>query len=654
MLDPSPPPAKQGRLMDSREGQDSDGAPTPSSVRPIPTKRRRVTISGTPHPLNTDLRLPPTDQTSSTPISPAVIGFTIMRDDPTAMEQVRSTLTVKQKQQALIEQRRGSVAGTASTPSQGHMSGNNSAATPSSGNPMIVLSDDRLPPKPPPTARTARRSPNAASGGSNPRRGLTVSSGPQSAQPPSPSPIIVPSQAPPGQHTSHSLPTPPISFARRRAGQLGPGKKKPADIVISPREFHTAEQFAPAIHSAPPISHGQFASGRPPMSLPRLPSVMNAGESMRRVSTAQVPPTPTRFSMLGNVSGPSKSASGHLAPPAAVGISRRSPPASIPISNTLVPPTPSTLHNPEYSGDKSAFLSPFELFYDALNDSKQMKNWLGEQLHRSNALLQTLTQQQERMDEIVEAAVERKMGRYREEVMGLHRRVEELEDALRTARDDNVNRQLDAVGIAKVKSRGLMRNNGIPQSPVVPEGYAAAYTFPPVEPYRRRPSPSWRQEREKEQESQARESESRSPAPFDVHRRMSISAIRLDPPRQPTEPSSTSSPSSPSRPHVPQSPSHHSHHPPSHAHAKKSSSHMSTTSIRTANTNSIADRPPTLLRQHSHGRSSYKTPHSNPSEPSASPRSAEAGPSPKVGNSRRNSITQPSPGSPPGSAMDVR
>ena len=46
---------------------------------------------------------------SSTPISPVVMGFTIQRDDPTAIEQVRAMLSVKQKQKALIESRRGSV-----------------------------------------------------------------------------------------------------------------------------------------------------------------------------------------------------------------------------------------------------------------------------------------------------------------------------------------------------------------------------------------------------------------------------------------------------------------------------------------------------------------------------------------------------------------
>ena len=46
---------------------------------------------------------------SSTPISTVVMGFTIQRDDLTAIEQVRAMLSVKQKQKALNESQRGSV-----------------------------------------------------------------------------------------------------------------------------------------------------------------------------------------------------------------------------------------------------------------------------------------------------------------------------------------------------------------------------------------------------------------------------------------------------------------------------------------------------------------------------------------------------------------
>ena len=92
-----------------------------STLNP-PFKRRRVTISGVS--LNTSI-LPSADGSlirtptstlnplvhagSSTPISPVAMGFTIQRDEPTAIEQVRAMLSIKQKQKALNESQRGSV-----------------------------------------------------------------------------------------------------------------------------------------------------------------------------------------------------------------------------------------------------------------------------------------------------------------------------------------------------------------------------------------------------------------------------------------------------------------------------------------------------------------------------------------------------------------
>jgi hypothetical protein len=516
MLEPSlPPPARAVVLPDT------GGAPPPSSLRPSPSKKRRVTISGAPHPLNTDVRVP-LDQTNSTPISPVVMGFTIKRDNPSAIEQVRSMITVKQKQKALIEQRRGSVAGILSP----------SVTTSNPIPPAPAEERSMASTKTTPSSRPLRRSPNT---GTNARR-LTnnPSQSKPAPRPTSPSPVVVPSVVPSQQSApssaqptnAHSLPPPPISFARRRAGLLGSGLKKPADILISPREAHTREQFQPAIQSAPPVPHaGQSAyySGRfPMMALPRLPSVMGGGDNVRRIAS-NVPPTPTRLAMQRN-------AQNSVTPQPITG---RSPPAaSVPIASTLVPPTPSSLHHPGYSGDKSAFLAPFEVFYDALNDSKQMKNWLGEQLQRSNTLMQTLTQQQEKLNEVVESMVEKKVSGMRSEMMGLHRRVEELEDALRIATSGR-RHSTDVTGGAKPQGKTPYRN-GIIAGPMASE----TYTFPPApssiessrpraNSIRRQSSPGWGQERERQI---APGSENGSPAPFDSMR-TSVSSSRLDPPR---------------------------------------------------------------------------------------------------------------------------
>lgn len=539
--------------------------PQPSLLGP-PSKKRRVTVSGG-HALglNTDVRAPSLDPSSTTPISPAVMGFTIGRDDPAAIEQVRSMLTVKQRQKALIEQRRGSVAGGV------HIHPNNGLSNeqrrgsvagiltvPPSGNSprapgrLSLAStanspDDRAMPKPITSVRSMRRSPNIGTIASTSRRignptpaASSQSNGAHPTSPipapaapvPAPTPAPPPAPAPPTSSqqtpiqpaqlpTNHHLPPPPISFARRRAGQFGPGKNKPADIVISPREAQTPDQLAPSIQSAPPVPHASIS--RFPMTLPRLPSAMGDSQKTQRVTSGRVPPTPTRLTMQ---HGPSTTAAG---------LTGRSPPSpSVPISSTLIPPTPTSFHRPGYVGEKSAFLAPFEMFYDSLNDSKQLKTWLAEQVQKSNALMQSLQHQQEKMDEIVERAVEKKMGRFRDEINGLHQKVEELEGALRFARVDEGRRpSIDAFG-GKGRGKFMVRNGlSAPEPPI-------AYTFPPVEPpkpefLRRLSSPGWAHESDRESRGP-----DRSP--------LSVSSSRHEPSRsQPIEQTQSRGPQSQSR-----------------------------------------------------------------------------------------------------------
>ncbi|KAF8208843.1 hypothetical protein K438DRAFT_1961398 [Mycena galopus ATCC 62051] len=576
MLDDSPMPQQRMLL-------DQTGAPPPSSIQPSAAKKRRVTVSG-PLALNTDVRSQ-TDQ-----LSPVVsVGFNL--DNPSAIEQVRSMITVKQKQKALIEQRRGSVVSspiiTAPPPS--------------------LLTEERVAPAKPTAGGRQRRSPNS---GSNARRPANGAQG----RPPSPPPVAQPTSA------QNSLPPPPISFARRRAEQLG-GKRKPADIIISPREAHTQEQFQPAIQSAPPIpqggGQGSFYSGRFPMTLPRLPSVMGGGDTARRVP-GHVPPTPTRLSMQRNNSATTVPSLAHPAPGP---VGARSPPAaSVAIASTLVPPTPMSLHHPGYSGDKSAFLAPFEVFYDALNDSKQLKNWLGEQLQRSNTLIQNLTQQQEKLNETVESMVERKLAPMRAEITGLYRRVDELEDALRLATG---RRQSVDSGSLKAKGKQPLRNGNVLAS--------ETYTFPPrPQPDRprgepsRRPSPGWSQDRDTQS---TLESENGSPAPFDA-RRLSLSATRLDPPRPTFESSSQRS----SLHNVHSPPQGFRDREPLHPHSSPSSHHAK---IMNSHPVSHPAERPTLPRQsssHTHG---------------AAERERE---SPQH-DSRRNSIAMSSPDAPDESSM---
>lgn len=552
MLEATPPPAVvQSRLMQPRPSIDTSTAPPPGFLGP-PSKKRRVTISGGPHPLNTDVGALSMDPSNSTPISPAVMGFTIGRDDPAAIEQVRSMLTVKQRQKALIEQRRGSVAGIVTAVSantatneqrRGSVAGILTVAT--SGNSPRAVGATRLSignaayspeerpvvPKPPTSARNTRRSPNAGSS-TNTRRAPPAPPTPSApvqspiVRPPSPSPLIVPSQqTPPAPiQENNNLPPPPISFARRRAGQFSAGKNKPADIMISPRDAQTFEQLAPSIQSAPPVPHAQGLSiGRFPMTLPRLPAAMGDSQNLQRVTSGRVPPTPTRLTMQRG----STTTTG-------------APGASVPIATTLVPPTPTSLHRPGYIGEKSSFLAPFEMFYDSLNDSKQLKNWLSEQLQKSNTLMQSLKQQQDNMDEIVERAVERKTSRMRDDISTLHQRVEELEGALRLSRADDSGRRpsIDLTGGAKNMGKFGTRN-GLPPGPEPP----AAYTFPPIEPsagkpdfLRRISSPGWGHDSSRDARGASGPERTPPSTPMDADRRMSLSSGRYEPARpQPLE-----------------------------------------------------------------------------------------------------------------------
>ncbi len=331
-ISPTLPPIRKRSRDPDRSVKNEDPIDSPTLL--TNSKKRRLTISesAAPHPLRTDLRPPPTDrhQSSSTPISPVVMGFTVQRDN---IDQVRSMISLKQKQKALIDQRRGSAPGI----------------------------DEKLSSVLP--------------------RGISPTS---------------------AQHSS--LPPPPISFARRRAALLG-GKRKPADILISPDPF----QQPPSVQSAPPT---QNTFRLPTVAIPTLPTAIIQPAEARRLP-GNVPPTPTRLSM--------QAAAHHHYPAQNIN--------PIATTTTFVPPTPAAL-SPPYNQDKAAFLHPFERFYDALNDSRQLKNWLGDQLAKSGALMASLNEERERWDEVVDRAVDNKLGVYRAEVEALRTKVDELEDAL--------------------------------------------------------------------------------------------------------------------------------------------------------------------------------------------------------------------------------
>ncbi|TFK52270.1 hypothetical protein OE88DRAFT_1724980 [Heliocybe sulcata] len=579
--------------------------PPPASTYPNPPKRRRVTISGT-HPLNTNIQRPGSEH--ATPISPVVMGFTLNRDDPAA-----------------IEQRRGSVAGVMSVPgkssgppavnvvnplSVSDESGRNSRAksTQIGRSPPTALSQQAGPSTP------GRRATIASSTGPPTRRSplqmppLQASTHAQNPSPPTapPQPLHTERLSPPirsiptettqsftelpgGTAAPNALPPPPISFARRRAAQLGGVKKKPADIIISPRD---PASYQPAIQSAPPIPRAsqQAGSSNFRMALPSLPPAMAIGaQQTRRITAGQVPPTPTRLGM------PSTAA---RAGPSSLTAGPRSPQGpTVPIAATLVPPTPTSLAHPHYAAEKSAFLAPFEGFYDALADSKQLKGWLGEQLQKSQALVRDMQQQQERMEQVVEAVVERRVGAMREEVYGLKRRVGELEEELYAMKGGSLGSS--RMSVSQMPVAVPMSNRPRVPAQVVSD---TQYTFPPVAelssiPRRpdlvRRPSSTGRSSAGDFADARSLAgSERGSPVGFDVNKRVSVSAMRYEPP--------------PSQP-VP-GPSRDSHGFQAYSHHGGAFGRGSPHS-RSPMINAKAAAPPPLHRSNSFGRGGHTSQH---------------------------------------------
>ena len=483
--------SRQPRSHPAPPRQDPDSRSMPSSTSSPPSqpspKKRRMTISGPPHPVDQVSSNPATSDNKAASPSSVVSVSPMDRDDSSVVEQVRSVLSAKRDQETLIEKRRVSLGGPLPSSSQ-------SAISPAVVKPL------------PGSSRTSARSPNMTV--ARTARVADAALGPNAVAPPSHS-----QQGDSGTHSPHqnSLPPPPISFAGRRAFKATSSlRKKPADILISPRDALTQ----PVIQSAPAHQGGRFA----PMALPSLPKVQQPPGS-RRIP-GNVPPTPTRLTLRSSLA-----ASASLAPP----------PASVPISTILVPQTPAVFSRTDSASQRSAFLAPFEAIYDALRDAKESKSWLAEQFTKVQAL-------QTGFEAAVEAAVERRVGGLREEVARLQRRVEELECSRGTE-----------PGPAALWRRGPHANGDLTTTESVP--VRETYTFPPVHP-RAEEGPTG-------DDSDMRETESPAPA-FDL-RRQSISAVRMDPPppqQQQTDGQGSSSVKSPSSAGAARRPSYQQLQPP--------------------------------------------------------------------------------------------
>jgi hypothetical protein len=263
-----------------------------------------------------------------------------------------------------------------------------------------------------------------------------------------------------------TLPAPP-SFANRRNMIAATTRKgAPTELTLTPNA-HNMRAIHPTIHSAPAVPasrlrlHQMQALGPPPTAKGVPPAPVNAATvSIRRTAPKMsAGPTP----------GPSAPSIPRALPSASVGGGFKSnilPPTPTPTSSSfnpalpLVPPTPSSLrHNigqpprhppppasPAHSAHpmaalKTAFMAPFESFFETLSDAQALKGWLQEQL----TVARTMNAHGGVNAALIEEEVEKRVKPLRDELDWLRGRVGELEEVvLRAASTGKVNGGLHA------------------------------------------------------------------------------------------------------------------------------------------------------------------------------------------------------------------
>ncbi|KAF8587570.1 hypothetical protein K439DRAFT_809634 [Ramaria rubella] len=553
-----------------------DASPSPPRR---PAKKRRVNSQGS--------KIQPSGDRDS-PVSPVVAAFTVPSSDQGALDQVRATISIKQKQKEMIEQRRGSAAGllpsppsAAPSPRPGPLvrrqSGPNANSAPSTSPQQQHSQPSSQTTQPhhysPP--QQSLPAPNNSFSSGRRRRGTLQMNGhhslsSESSRPPTqvqpqpsrlPAPILTPA-ASASTPTSHSFtqPPPPQSQLLRTpaiAKSTTTRAAPPKPLTLAPHSRH----LEPLVHSAPVI--GGFG----PVRVPELPPI-------------PITPGGRRVSMgiggsglgLGGGSGASVAiakSGGMRTAGFGLGLGR----VVVTSGASAVPPTPayaslasqqqrpggSTSHDDGGDG-KTGFLQLFENFYDSLADSRLLKGWLQEQLAKSSALLGQLEKEKERESGSggasgsgvtlaqMEDLIERRVAPMRNEVDGLRRRVGELEEMLYREKERH---RVRAVGVDRDRDRDGLGEEDVklsrrgPGRPGQGDVGGSGYVFPERE---RREEGGGERERERERGSPAGSLHS-SPS-FD-QRRLSTSAVRLE--------------SGPSHPNA--NATSHSHpHPHSHSH----------------------------------------------------------------------------------------
>ncbi|KAF8512844.1 hypothetical protein BU17DRAFT_95880 [Hysterangium stoloniferum] len=442
---------------------------------------------------------------------------------------------ITRHKQKLAESRRGSAAGLVPPQSQQPSSSQSSA-----------------PPRPsPPVPRASNSNPNA-----NPNTGH-ASTG-----------------SPPQQQHHFSLPFPPSSFSSRRRPLTSTSSAFPSSpvlpssssqapnpnsntnptqtVTVRPKPLTIAphtRRIEPLVHSAP--VNGGFNFNGSSMRIPEVPNVPItpgrrgferivpiAKRGSRGLGLGVVPPTPAFHN---TVHGHSASSS-----------------VAMPVPSTLSTPPQGlsqtqTQNQTQGQDPKSSFLTMFESFYDALNDSKLLKKWLGEQLTRSGTLIEALESKallagSSSMSGItsreMEELLERKMGPLKNEVEGLRRRVGELEEMLYKERE----KSRSTYDGGAVAPRGGQGYDPISGSRGQPHDSAMDSSRPPHDPMAIARVPY---DREREREKERDRQHSQSPhhySPHIPHRQQLQSQAH---------PSQSQSHASTSQLHHPSSPQHY-------------------------------------------------------------------------------------------------
>ncbi|KDQ20818.1 hypothetical protein BOTBODRAFT_319473 [Botryobasidium botryosum FD-172 SS1] len=446
----APPPQPVASPLDDRTVFDA-----PATAR----KRRRVTISGPGHFMRGDA-MDPSSSFGNPPLSPAVMGFNI---PPEGVEQVRSALSLKHQQKALIEQRKAGVVSSGGIPpfdpssSRGvrtTLPESSSRATASSAHddlddpPPHSSGLDKWPQEAPKSSildrrRAAQQRPGGASTLTVRTPGYSLVDQPIRSAPPVPQSMRMPTLPSVAGGEGRGRAIERQSYSSQQQSQPGSssgaapntGRRRefppPTPTGAQHQTSHTRTNTTPSVLAPLPSS----STRRAPLTGPRTGaqqhgitgtpvsrSYPTGGPNGSNVSlnSPTHPPAPA-------TAGPSSfsaSVRSHAVPHMGTTSSISTPQVPTFPSHAYQHPTSTSVEHP----DKASFMSMFSSFYDSLADAHRLKKWLDDQVRKSSNLYQSLEQSSETFEELVDSKVRQAKEESRREIEDLRKRLELLEN----------------------------------------------------------------------------------------------------------------------------------------------------------------------------------------------------------------------------------